>query len=252
MNVRSAIIIGIVVILSFIAGFVVANTFNRKEIDELKVRLASAESAETANNVEKGNDSQMALSDDEIKKAIAQADSAPENIELQKNVGIKLYQYALSLEGAPDWLPETLRLLDRVNKKDPKDFETLTAIANANLYWGESKKDQKSIEKAREFYKKALEIKPGNADVAADIGLTYLLSNPVDPENAVTELNKSLKIDPKHERSLANMVRAMILSNKPKEANEWLGKLKEANPESKLIPALSNEIAKSNSSSQKQ
>lgn len=248
MNTRSILITGIAVILSFIAGFIVANSVNRKEIDDLKAELnrSMADKSSDANN-----NAELILSDDEVKKAIAQADNSAENIDLQKNVGIKLYQYAMTQDIAPAWLPEILPLLARVNEKEPKDMEVLVAMASINLYLGQSNKEQKNLEKAREYYKKALEIKPDNADVAADIGLTYLLADPPKPENAVSELQKALKINPKHEKSLISMVRAMILSKKQQEANEWLAKLKETNPANEFIPGLSAEIAKAETSTQK-
>lgn len=247
MNTRSILITGIATILSFIAGFIVANSVNRKEIDGLKAALGQAEAAKNSNPAN-GQDS--VLTDEEIKQKIAQADAQPENTEFQKNLAVALYTYASSKQDAK-WLPDIARLLGRVVEKEPKDLNTLISLGNINFDLGQSNKSASNFENARGFYRRALEIKRDNVEVVADLGLTYVLCNPPEPENAVAEFMKALKLNPKHEKSLAGIVKALILSNKPQEANKWLAKLKEANPSNELIPELSAEIEKSNTSTQK-
>lgn len=239
MNIRSALITGIAVILSFIAGFIVANSINRKEIESLKGEVTRAVSSKDED--QRGKDDSV-LTDDEIKQKIAQADSQPANIEFQKNLAIALYSYSSSKREIK-WLPDVSRLLERVIEKEPKDLNTLISLGNINFDLGQKDKNSHNFEKARGFYNRALEVKQDNVEVIADLGLTYIFCSPAEPENAVTELRKALKLNPVHEKSLAGMVKALALSNKPQEAGMWLAKLKEVNPSNELIPELSAEIA---------
>src|SRR4029079_7426476 len=107
------------VILSFVGGFFLANSMNRKELESLRAenerRKASPESAA---------DGSPDLSNDEIRAKIAEADRNPSNLAFQKNLGLALYRYA-TLKKDADLLAESARLLERAAALDPKDFEVL-------------------------------------------------------------------------------------------------------------------------------
>ena len=128
-------IIGIVI--SFAGGFLLANALNRKEIEDLKAQVGNLKAAPQPFQE---NNSDQALSDDEIRQKISEADNNPENIEFQKNLAMALYRYA-TMKQDPKWLNDIARMLNRVYEKNPKDFNL--AVDKAI---GLNKKEQKAIE----------------------------------------------------------------------------------------------------------
>ena len=246
MNKKALIISIIGVLISFVAGFFIANAFNRKEINDLQAEVGRWK------NVQKNTpepDSKTPLTDDEIREAIAKADAKPEDLELQKNIALAIYGYTNSQQDTT-WLPEINRLLLRVYEKNPKDYNLIVSLANIYFDVSQSKNDAESLKKSRGFYQKALEIKPNDEEVRSDFGLTFLLANPPENEKAIAEFDKSLKINPKHEKALQNMAQAMTATGKIKEAEDYINKLKEVNPKNEAIAELTSQLTKGKSNPQ--
>ena len=246
MNKKALLISIIAVLISFVAGFFIANAFNRKEINDLQAEVGRWK------NVQKNTsepDSKTPLTDDEIREAIAKADAKPEDLDLQKNIALAIYGYTNSQQDTT-WLPEINRLLTRVYEKNPKDYNLIVSLANIYFDVSQSRDDAESLKKSREFYQKALEIKPNDVDVRSDFGLTYLLANPPENEKAIAEFDKALKINPKHEKTLQNMAQAMIASGKTKAAEDFINKLKEVNPKNESIAELTSQLTKGKSNPQ--
>lgn len=239
MNKKALIISVVSVVISFIAGFILANALNRKEIVELQSEVGRLKNAQ---KTEADADQQTTLSEDEIRGAIAKADQKPEDVDLQKNLALSLYRYSNMTQDAT-WLPESIRLLTRAYEKNPKDYNLILSLANIYFDLSQYKDDAESLKKSREFYDKALVIKPTDADVRTDFGLTYLLANPPENEKAVAEFNKALKINPKHEKTLQNLAQAMIAMGKNKEAQDFINKLKDVNPTNEALPDLTSQLA---------
>lgn len=232
-------IIGIVI--SFAGGFLLANALNRKEIDDLKAEVGHLKSAPQTSQE---TSSDQALSDDEIRQKISEADNNPENIEFQKNLATALYRYA-TMKQDPKWLTDIARLLSRVYEKNPKDFNTIISLGNiyfdlAHNETGEENaaiKD-KNLSKAKDFYQNGLELNPNDTNVRVDLGITYLMGNPPENEKATAEFQKVLQTDSKNERALENIVKAYTNSGKTSEAEKYLAKLKEVNSGNETLPDL--------------
>lgn len=79
--------------------------------------------------------------------------------------------------------------------KNPKDVEALVFLGNANY-------DIQRFEKAKEFYLQALDADPHNTHVQTDLASAY--RNLGDIDKALEELDRVLKVDPKHEVALYN------------------------------------------------
>jgi tetratricopeptide (TPR) repeat protein len=244
----------IAIMVSFAGGFLLANALNRKELDNLRSEIGRLKN--TPQTPEKENSDQT-LSAEEIRQKIAEADKNPENIEFQKGLAMALYQYA-SMKQEPQWLPDVGRLLNRVHEKNPKDFNTIISLGNLYLDIAQNNADSddleakgqnnKNIGKSREFYQKALEIKPNETDVQTDLGITYLLENPPQNDKAIAEFQKSLKSNPKDERALENIIRAFINAGKTKEAEEFLSKLRQLNPNYESLNELDTKLTEKKNS----
>ncbi|HRH43981.1 MAG TPA: tetratricopeptide repeat protein [Pyrinomonadaceae bacterium] len=238
MNSKFLIFSTIAVVLSFIGGFFLANALNRSEISDLKSEISKYKGSQQAVE-ESGNEN--VLTDEEISQKIEEADSKPENIDYQKDLAIGLYRYA-TMKQEVKWLPDVARMMTRVYEKNPKDFNTAAVLGSIYFDIGTGKSDNESLKKAREFYQKALEIKPKEIEVQTDLGVTYLFSTPPEPDKAIVEFQKSLQINPKHEKTLQNMIQAKIATGKVSEAEGFLQKLKEVNPKNEAISELTEKI----------
>ena len=238
----------IAIIVSFIGGFLLANALNRNDLNTLRAENDRLKNSQT---LTKQNESDLTLSDDEIREKIAEADRNPTNYAFQKNLGLALYRYAAMKQDA-QMLMEVGRLLNRAYENNRQDYDVTVALGNIYFDIGYFQKDNSQFQKAREFYQKALEQKSNDSDVRTDLGLTYFLTNPPENERAVAEFQKSLQINPKHEKTLQVMAQILLSQNNPDEAEKFISRLKEVNSNNQTIPELESQASKLKNNSQKQ
>ncbi len=229
----------VAVIVSFVGGFLLANALNRNEMNQLR-----AENGRLTTNASeaKQTESESTLSVEEIRARIAEADKNPGDAAYQKNLGLALYQYG-AMKKDSETLAEAGRLLNRAHENNPKDYDVLTTLGNAYFDIGYFKKENAPFDKAREYYQKALELKPSDVDVRTDFGLTYFLMNPPEYDRAVAEFQKSLQINPKHEKTLQVMAQTLLAQNKIAEADKFVARLKEANANNQYLAQLESQVA---------
>jgi tetratricopeptide (TPR) repeat protein len=235
------------IIISFGGGFYLANSLNGSEL--LKLR---AENEQLKKNVTQNppSNSESTLSDDEIRQKIAEADKIPTNLSYQRNLGMALLSYGVMKQNT-ELISESTRLLQRAFDGNPQDFDVTVALGNAFYDIASLKNDAESFKKSREFYSRALEQKPDNATVRADFGSTFVFVNPPDFERANAELQKALQKDPKNERALLLMTQMLIKQNKPAEAENYLARLREINPQVPTLEQLSAQMAQEEKTIQK-
>ncbi|MCS6873409.1 MAG: tetratricopeptide repeat protein [Pyrinomonadaceae bacterium] len=231
MNKSLTLISVIAVIVSFIGGFMLASALNRKEIEQLRKENERLRSSQKS----------PSISDEEIMARIEEADRRPNDFNFQKGLGIALYRYSL-IEQETKYLKDVVRLLERAASLNPKDFETQVAIGDVSLDLGQINKDSQQYERARKAYQQALSIKPQDTDIQSSIALTYLWAEPPDYEKAILELKKALQMNPNHERSLENLIRALIAQNKQEQAKPYLDRLKKVNPQNAAIKELESQF----------
>lgn len=238
----------IAVVVSFVGGFLLANGLNRSEMNVLRSENERLKNTQTATAQ---NGSESNLSEEEIRRKIAEADGSPEKIGFQKDLGTALYRYAAMKQDA-NLLAEVARLLNRYHEKNPKDSEVTITLGNAYFDIGYIKKENEQFQKSREFYQKALDQKPDNADVRTDLGLTYFLVDPPENERAIAEFQKSLQANPTHEKTLQVMAQVFLSQNKTVEAENYLAKLREINSDNRFLPELETQLRQSKDNAQKQ
>lgn len=68
----------------------------------------------------------------------------------------------------------------------------------ANLYF-----DAERFDDAIKWYEAALKLNPNDVNVSTDLGVSYYYTN--NPDKALAQLDRSLKIDPKHAKTLLNI-----------------------------------------------
>ncbi|MEO7672773.1 MAG: tetratricopeptide repeat protein [Pyrinomonadaceae bacterium] len=237
MTSRSIWIAIIASVVSFAAGFLFANSLNRSE-------LLSRQETDTAKpgQLTAAGPSDLTLTAEEIQTKIASADANPGNFTFQKNLGMSLYRYAAMKQDA-SILPDSLRIMERALAIEPADRDLQIAVGNAYFDKGYFNKDNASLLKAREFYRRVLVKTPGDVDVRADLALSYFLHDPPDLTTAVAEFEKGLEINPKHERALQFLTQTYIKRNEVEKAAETLERLKQANAANSAIGELTTLLA---------
>lgn len=223
----------------FVAGFFFANSLNRSEL----ARSAALDQPVQANAPAQVPGGPL-LTAEEIRERVAAADRSPTDFTFQRNLGLSLYRYA-SLRQDASILPDAIRIMQRALDLDPADRDLIIGLGNAHYDVGYFNKDNKSFEKAREFYAKALTRVPGDLDVRTDLALSYFLQEPADLERAVAEFEKGLAINPNHERSLQFLTQTYVKKNDLSKAVETLDRLKAVNPGHTSIGELTASIEKS-------
>jgi tetratricopeptide (TPR) repeat protein len=86
--------------------------------------------------------------------------------------------------------------LKAVAEREPANAKPRVELAN--LFF-----DAERFDDAITWYQDALKIAPGDVDVSTDLGVSYYYTN--QPDKAIEQLNRSLKIDPKHAKTLLNI-----------------------------------------------
>ncbi|MDQ2746917.1 MAG: hypothetical protein M3T96_06635, partial [Acidobacteriota bacterium] len=212
---------------------------NRSEINDLRAENGRLKNAADET---KQNETDGTLSVEEIRAKIAEADKNPTDAGFQRNLGLALYRYGAMKQDA-DLLSEIGRLLTRVYEKNPKDYDVLVTLGNIYFDIGYSKKDDAQFEKAREFYRQAQEQKSDDVEVLTDYGLTYFFVVPPDYEKSIAAFQKSLQINPKHEKTLQAMAETRLKQNKVAEAEKYVARLKAANAGNQALAQLESQIA---------
>jgi tetratricopeptide (TPR) repeat protein len=230
-------------------GFLSANMVGRARLEQAQMasgtgsrpegQSASGKGAAPANGAQK----KPPVTEEQIREAIAKADSKPDDIDLQKNFGRALYHYANQTQD-PRYLEDVVRFLKRVYDANPKDREITVELANALFDIGQTSVPE-GFSKARVYYLKALEMKPDDASVHTDLGLTYYLGQPSDPQRAIAEYRKSLQLAPRDERALQSLATALISTGNREEAQRRIEELRSVNPDNPSLSNLRAQLAQS-------
>lgn len=234
MNTRNLLCAAIGILVGFSIGFVLANSLNQERRPAASNARAGAQSSPAA-DASDAKDAGAALSEKEIREAIATTDARATDTDLQKRFGLALYRYS-NQQRDTRFLTDAARFLKRAYDADPKDLTVTVSLANALFDLGQLG-DPARFTEARVYYQKALEIKPDDVNVRTDLGLTYYYGTPQDAESAIREYRRSLAIDPRHEPTLQNLATALIKTGNQKEAEKTLEALRQVNPKN---PALSD------------
>lgn len=227
------------VVAGFVGGFVFANKLNGSEMAALKSQAGQQQSANSNQAADPASD---ALTEEELRAKIAEADRNADNFAFQKSLGVSLYRYA-AMKQSVSLLTESIRILTRASTLDAKDFDVLVALGNAHFDIGFFRKDLASFTTARSVYAKALAIKPGDADVSTDVGISYFVQEPPDYDKTIAELQKVITANPKHDRAMQFLVQAYARQGKVDDAEKMLAKIIEINPANPAIAELRTDIA---------
>jgi len=266
LNTRTVVIGAACLVIGFLAGFFLANGINRGEQEKLSAEVASLRAGGAAKEGGKtatqqgggqqtaapGEDSFPQLTNEQLANAVAKADAAPKDSELQRKVGQALYVYAWQ-SGNASILPDVARILRRAHDLDPKDFKTTVMAGDAQFLIARSKSDPQLLVEARKLYETALASQPDDAVVRTSLGLTYFYASPPDTQRAIREYRRALQTDPRQEMSVQSLAAALIETGGFEEAGRRLDELEKLNPSNAELPKLRAQLEqKRNAAKEKQ
>jgi tetratricopeptide (TPR) repeat protein len=233
---KNVIILFVAVIASFVLGFAIANSINRKEIQRLESDLVKAK-------VEQKEIAGQTLSNDEIKQRVAEADADPTNIDFQEKLGLALYTYA-TMKQDPSYLDDISRILLRADKNGSTDFNLISTMGSVFLDKAISKSENENFAESRKYFERALKIKPNDLKAQGNNASTFLLEIPSNPAKAIIGFEKCLAIDETFEPAFEGLIQASILQKDIGKAREYLGKLKSLNSKNDSILGFESQIEK--------
>lgn len=177
------------------------------------------------------------LTNAEITQAIATADSRPNDLTLQRTLGLGLAQYAQTQPNAP-YLPNVPRLLQRVQTAQPKDHEVTFALGNAYLLLAQ-RGDVTQLAAARRAYQ---QLAATNADAQTALALTYYFDRPPRTAKAIKGLREVLQAQPQQVAALAALATILLEVGPRTEAAQLIDRLEAVAPRHPALPQLRTKL----------
>ncbi len=118
-----------------------------------------------------------------------------------------------------------------------KPDERQANIVLANVYF-----DSKNFADAGKYYAKALELDPNDINARTDLGTTFVEQQPPDFDRAIKEFETALEIDPKREATLYNLGVAYFRKGDAERSKEILRRLEAINPDTQLVSKLRSNL----------
>ncbi|MEO6724865.1 MAG: tetratricopeptide repeat protein [Blastocatellia bacterium] len=162
----------------------------------------------------------------EVMAVIGQARNEPSNFDAQMKAADLFFQINRK-DGA-------IEFYERATKIKPNDFDLLVKLGDTTF-------DLQRFEDAAKWYEQALKIK-ADTTVRMDLGLTYYLRSPRDLDRAIENFRAALKSDPRHEKTLQNLTRALIDKGEKSAAAESLKQLEQVNSGNPAIADLRSRL----------
>jgi len=229
-------------LLGFIGGFMLANSMNRSEMNSLRSQAAAPPVGANNTSTAPGSQAEPALSDAELKAKIDEADKNPSNFEYQKNLGTALYKYA-AMKQLPALLPDTVRILERADSLNNRDFDVLVGLGNAHFDLGFQNKESAEFQKARDIYARALALRSGDTDVQTDDAITWYVQPSPDYAKAAAGLEKVISADPRQTRAMQFLAQCYIKMGRAADAQRVVDKIRALDPKDDSLPDLEKQLA---------
>ena len=163
-----------------------------------------------------------------VSATLEKAKNNPKDFEAQVDAARTFFQIGR--------IAEAIEYLKKAHEIKPDD---INVTANIGILYSE----QKNFAEAEKYFRKAIEISPDESELYVELGATFIQREPAEPDKAVEELQRALKIEPKNSHALGHLIEAYLLKKDARLAEETLARLKEAEPASQKISSYQTLIA---------
>ncbi len=207
-------------------GFFGANSLNRNPSDRVAAGTAPTMASVMPPDADPSQ-VQLNSAQPDVQVLLDQAANEPQNFVVQMKTG-DLYAQIGRFDQAIEFYRRGLAL-------KPDDPQANLVLANAYF-------DARQFENAGEQYARVLELTPDDINARTDLGATFVERSQPDYGKAISEFERNLAQNPKHEPSLYYMGIAQLRSGNKEKAKEILAALESASPTSELIARLRQNI----------
>ncbi len=214
---------GIIGLLAgLIIGYVATNSINRSTPSAVPEPVGARSTAQIpADHPPTAGDATAAGGmQGEVAATIERANAAPQDFEAQMKAGDLYYQIKR--------YDQALEFFQRAQKVKPADFNALVSLGNVSF-------DLDRFPEAAQWYEQALKLQPKDVNVRTDLGLAYYLRAPKETDRAIANFRISLRYDPRHEKTLQNLITALIDKGETADARESLAQLEKVNPDNQAL-----------------
>lgn len=134
---------------------------------------------------------------------------------------------------------EQIQQLRAYVEKNPNDAEAVLQLANLNF-------DIRNWMRAEELYRQYLKLRPGDANVMTDLGISYRESKKFD--QALAQFDEAQKLAPEHWQAYYNEVVVLAFDLKRfDDADRVLGELQKLQPGNPDVARLADAVSKQRS-----
>ncbi len=171
-----------------------------------------------------GQEAQMASVRDTIEKA----KKNPDDFDAQLGAAKTYFQIGRTTEA--------IEYLEKAYKIQP---DNINVTANLGILHSE----EKNYPEAEKWFRRALELDPQEDELYVELGATFIQRKPPEPDKAIEEIDRALKIKPKNGHALGHLIEAYILKKDAQMAENTLNRLKEAEPNNDRISIYQNLVS---------
>lgn len=211
-------------VLGFIASYFATQYYNNSEGGKAATSQGAAQTAGQGAQGAAAGQPSMA----EVQEVIAKARNNPKDPQAQIEAAGLYYQIRM--------IPESIEFLKRAAELEPQKFGIPATIGNLYL-------DQKNYAEAETWYRRAAAIKADEPELYVEIATALLQRQSPDPNKAVQELERALKLDPQNAHALAHLIDAHLLKKDADAADQALARLKAAEPSNNRLSLYQGLIA---------
>jgi tetratricopeptide (TPR) repeat protein len=223
---RNKYLIGLIgLALGFIVSFFLTQNYNKSNAAPTAAGMAAGTAGAAG-----GAGGQQAMMG-QVAGIIEKAKNAPNDFQAQVEAARTFNQIGR--------IPETVDYLKKAYAIDTAKFNELGAAGFLGQYYFE----QKDYPEAETWFNRAIKADPKEADLYVALAETYVQREPPQPEQAITQLQLALGVDPKNAHALGHLVEAYALKKDARGAEETVNRLKEADPTNQRLSVLETLVA---------
>ena len=221
-------------LLGFILGFFLTNSFNQRAANNGPTANAPASPTDSPAAPE-GDTPEPAIADPQVLAAAQKrANDTPQDFEAQMQAGEIFYRARK--------YPEAAGFLSKANQLRPDAVEAMVGLGNTYFDDATNNGANDKWPLAEKWYTEALRKEANNVNIRTDLGLTFVFREPPDYDRAIENFRKSLALEPNHLQTLQNLAFSYIKNNNKKEAAATLATLEKTSPDNPALAKLREEL----------
>lgn len=221
---RKKILFGLIgLTLGITIGFFWTKDYNSRNA------TASAEGTRNGGRAATGGPNQQAMMAN-VRETLEKANNNPKDFEAQIA--------AASLYDQIGRTAEAIEFMKRAYEINGPEAAKL----NIPAFLGDWFMKQHNYQESEQWFRHALEYEPNDSELLTELGATFVEREPPNIDKGVQYLEAALKSNPKNGHTLMHLTQVYLIKKDAKSAEEWLGRLKQADSKNQNIAQLETQV----------